>query len=283
MIRIDIEPEPKAKEGIPRWLAITLVSVLILALWGACCLFVLAALSLSKQAILPSLGDMATLLFGASSVALIIFSLLIGGVAVFGYSSLKEGLRKDIEKDTNKRFDAVEKELRGRVLAGIGMVLGMFYLQGEREHEEGGRSEEEKNERADYLAEIVENCWAAYKILKEVEGNSKYMALNNALYFSSIQGDKGQSGRVLQKARELEPVAHDKNFWEGLLTYCRVILAFSEDAEEIAKAKKLASDLAMTKELTERQRREATSYVASLAAKLAKHQPLPKVPSPPDR
>ena len=268
----DLVTKPKDDKGISRLAKIWLVWGLIAFLWSGSLVMVFASLRLGVPAgaELPSLGDMATLLFGASSVALIIFSLLIGGIAIAGYQTLKEGVKKDIEVSMRERINELERELRGRVIAAIGLMSGTLYSK----PEQLVQSEEDK----DYLSEAVQYCDDAYRILKTLPGNVQYMALNNRAYYSCLLkgGDKVRDplfeGALLQDALELKKIGRDKNFTEALLTYCRVILQFGTDPGEIQEAYDIAKVL-QVRELTPRQKKEVTFYVTHLAKKLPKPEP----------
>jgi hypothetical protein len=221
--------------------------------------------ALSQQ----TFGDLATLLFGTSGIALGVFTLLIGGGALIGWQAIENLVQNAAERATRARMGDLERELRGRFLAAIGMLLGLFYARSEKPDQD----EEEKAVRADYLAESVQHCWQAYKLLKDTEGNGKYMALNNFLYFSSMQGSIGTRGGtrgfLLEKAEELRRIGEEKNFWDGLLTYCAVVSIFGDEIRQLRDARDLSLELLDNKELTGRQKKEAALYAALLAKKLA--------------
>src|ERR1700758_1363741 len=125
---VDLEAKPRVREKVPRWLKILLVAGGVVVLWAGALYLVIAALRLGvPRGLLPSLGELATLLFGAASLALFIFSILIAGVAIIGYETLREGARKDIEAAMRSRIDVLESELRGRVLSVIGFMIGTLH------------------------------------------------------------------------------------------------------------------------------------------------------------
>src|SRR5262245_58921563 len=70
-----------------------------------------------------SIGDMATVLFGAASIALFILSMFIAFIAVFGWQSLQESIKTSVESAStkaidsliNEKIDPLAEELRGRV------------------------------------------------------------------------------------------------------------------------------------------------------------------------
>ncbi len=264
---IDIDSKPEVREDLVQRYAPAICRGLIAFLWTASLLLVIACLHLGIPAkSLPSLGDMATLLFGASSIALIIFSLLIGGIAIAGYQTLREGVKKDIEAATQQRFQNLEKELRGRVISAIGLITGTLYSKPEKLVQDPSDRE--------YLSEAVHYCSEAYKLLKDVGGNAQFMALNNLAYYSCLHtsGDKPDPllrDDILKMARKLREVGQEKHYPEALLTYCRAILQFSSDYTEVDEAHSIAESL-LGKELTSRQRKEVTFYVTSLKSKLQK-------------
>jgi hypothetical protein len=210
-------------------------------------------------------GDLATVLFGTSGIALGIFTLLVGGGALVGWQAIESLVQNAADKATKKRMGDLEGELRGRFLAAIGMLLGLFYARSERP----GQDQQDKEVRADYLAESVQHCWKAYKLLKDIEGSGKYMALNNFLYFSALQGSVGTRSFLLEKADELRSIGEEKGFWDGLLTYCAVVSVYGDEAQQLRDALTLVLELKDKRELTRRQKKEAASYAASLTKKLA--------------
>jgi hypothetical protein len=257
---IDIEPEPATGKRVPRWLLLLLVVSSVLALWAVAVYAVVAALALhTPTKSLPTLGDMATLLFGASSLALILFSLLIAVAAIVGWQTLKNEVRKEIEASTHQRIKTLEKELRGRVLTTIGFMIGALH---------SNPDQLEQDEHKDYLSEAVWYCQQGYDVLKDVRGRGKYMALNNLVYYSCLYGKELKGSSLLKEARILKEIGHKYNAPALLLTYCRVILQRGLDKKEFREAKLISTDL-LNAELTERQKKEATFYVASFTTKLA--------------
>jgi hypothetical protein len=264
---IETPEEPTWKPQLLRWVQIILGMSLVLALWALTLFLVKSALALPvAKGNSPAAGDPGTVLLGTSGIMLGIFTVLVGGLAIFGWQALKESTRKDVEASTDKRIGLLENELRGRVLAAIGVVYGKISsISSERQEE--AREEEA---RADLMSDAVEICERAYKVLKDLEGNGKYMALNNYVYFSCMRGTTGTRSFLLEKAGELKRVGHEKSYWPALLTYCRAILEFSDSIEEVARAHDLADELKQKRELTNSQRTEAATYAASLAEKREK-------------
>jgi hypothetical protein len=201
--------------------------------------------------------DFESLVFGASSVALIIYSVMIGIVAFFGYDSLKRNTADEVQAALRDKMDMLDKELRGRVALVTGLILGIIHSTPDEQTEE---------ERRGYLAEGVTHCEQAYKDLSQVNIDTQYTALNNLVYYSCALGAGYKREFLLDKAEELRVFSQKIGWIEGLLTYCRAILDLSEDPQKIESAYRIASGLG-NDNLTERQRNEATTYVASLRSK----------------
>jgi hypothetical protein len=266
---IDLVEEPP--KGLPRWILISLGVSGIALLWAFIFYLVNEVLSRGVAPISGqnAVSDLATLLFGASGITLAIFSLVVGGVAVAGWNTIKEGVRKDVETTIRSDISQVEKELRGRVLANVGMVLGLFYA---RTHEQvlPGQVHDDaraRAERDDYLAEVVEHCLRAYKMLKEVKSVGQFMALNNYVYFSCLHGRPSSRIILLEMARELRRVGEERGYWDALLTYCLAIDKFSDVPEDLRTAAGIALELKEKGNLTDRQRREAASLATSLLSR----------------
>jgi hypothetical protein len=222
------------------------------------------------RAITP--GDIETLLFGASSVALIIYSVVNGLIGFVGYDHLKKDTadtvqattRKNIdnlEKELRERIGNLEKEVRGRVSTAIGLTLGIINATPEERTEE---------ERRGYLSESVMHSANAYQDLKEIKSKTQYTALNNLVYYSCALGRPHEKELLLERAEELRKFS-EKNrpeiYLEGLLTYCRAIQDLSDDPAQIERAYRLAYGLS-SEALNERQKKEAAGYAAILLRKL---------------
>lgn len=222
----------------------------------------------------PSLGDFASVLFGASSFATIIISLIVGAGALIQWQSLKAEVRKVIKaaeaardesarstKENSRRVDELERGMRGRLHAIVGLAVGTVH-----------------SEDKSYLAEAIHWCQKGYEDLKEVEGNGKYMALNNVVYFSCLLGveSRRERDRLLQQARDIRAIAegYPDSVWHYpyLLTFCRAVSTYGAEPKELQEAVAIAEDIRNQK-LTSLQTTEATHLVASLQAKLAASSP----------
>ncbi len=261
---VDLEPVPSMSQRVPRWLKILLVAGVVALVWSGAVYVIMAALRLKvPQNQLPSIGDLATLLFGAASLALFVFSILIGGVAIIGYQTLREGARMDIEAAMRDRIDMLERELRGRVLSVIGFMIGTLHSTPDSL---------KQDEHRDFLSEAVWYCQRGYDMLKDLKakGQGRYMAMNNLVYYSCMLGDDLRREELLAQSRELKTIGQHHGHPPALLTYCRAVLQYGSE-KEVADALNVARGV-LRMQLTERQKQEATFYVASLADKLAKPQ-----------
>ncbi len=126
----------------------------------------------------------------------------------------------------------------------------------------------DQGEHKDYLSEAVDHCRRAYNILKEIGGSAKYSALNNLVYYSCLAGEEMARDYLLEQAQLLKKIGQEKNFPDFLLTYCRVRLQYSANIDELQDARSIANALLHASQINERQRREATFYVASLSEKI---------------
>jgi hypothetical protein len=252
--------ETKQEQRLPQWSLILLVTSVVTLLFSGSFFIVMSALTLGDPAeSLPDVGHLATILFGASSLALIIFSLLVAGVAVSGWQTLKNDVRKEVEAATHKRIDILEKEFRGRSFSIFGFMIGALH---------SNPNQLDQGENKDYLAEAADHCRKAYNILKEIEGNAKYTALNNLVYYSCLSGEETARDYLLEQAHILKKIGQEKNHPDSLLTYCRAILQYSSNINELQDARSMGSSLLRTSLTSERQKKEANFYVASLTDKI---------------
>lgn len=254
----------KNQRRIPQRVVMALLGGLTFFLWASSTLILIEIIRLLPSEKMPDPGAFATTIFGGASIALVLFSLLIGGGAILGYQSLREIIKKDVETDTRKSVEDLEKEMRGRIYFAVGLMTGTLYS------DPYARKQSDRNK--DYLSEAVWYCQEAYKILKGLEGNAKYTALNNFVYYSCLFNDGGVEdplleNNLLSKARILRDVAQEKNFPEGLLTYCRAVLQYGKDVQEVREAHSIAAALNVREDLNGRQRKEVTFYVTSLSKK----------------
>lgn len=199
--------------------------------------------------------DVTTVLFGASSIALILFSLIAAWAAVVGWQGLKDQVRKEIEASTQKRIDALEMEVRGRLSSAVGHTLGLLST----------RSYEWEPRDPDQLREAVQQCQRGYEILEPLGEKAKFMALNNLVYYSAILGGNARSHWLMEQARLLRAAGQEHNSARLLLSYCRAALRYAaDDVGELGKARQIAAALADSGEGSDEERREAKFYLGLL-------------------
>lgn len=251
-------PEPvKLNAGKPRWLQITLGIMWVFFLFSASVLCMAKAMEADAAAGTMTDGsNLMTLLFGASTISLGVFALLAGGFALFGWGSLKENVKKEVEESLRERIHVIEKELRGRSSNIVGYVIG------ENSVTPDGLSPSNQER----VREAIQNCQEAYTLLKDTGLPIEFAALNNYLYYSCILGDTSRRGYLLTSAERLREAAEERNSYNLLLTYARTVLTFSLDQKQRDEACRLVADITKSAKLNEKQNREAM-YLASLCQK----------------
>ncbi len=202
------------------------------------------------------LGDRSAILFGTSTVALVLISLVIGGVAFFGWQTIKDSIRRDVESSTRNRLEQMEIELRGRSSALLGYTIGETSVDADYLHATN----------PERLREAKTLCQQGYNRLRKVGGAGEVMALNNLLMYSSILGDTSRRGYYLKRARQLRKAGEDLDKPHLLLTYCRIVLYFGLDPAEKDEACAIVQAVRAKEGLQEKERREA-DHLASLCMK----------------
>ena len=270
----------------------------IVLLWTGSAFFLSGVLSRKPaECTTPTLGDLATVFFGASSLALIIFSLIIAIAAIVEWQSLKRDVsaiiaeanasRERIDRVTKENEERVanleqamtsrlqtleqsgrqgiarvEKEMLGRVNTIMGLAIGTVHSD--------PLARRQQEEKRDYLAEAVYFCQKGFDTLRELEGDGKYMALNNLLYYSCLlelpKRDLllKQGGQLLEVAEKYEGSRYVAPYF---LTFCRVMATYESDRARLQEALSIAEGL-LEKGLTSLQKKEARLYVALLQEKL---------------
>jgi hypothetical protein len=273
------------------WLKVIFWASGIICLWIASAYFLLGVLNgrTPPKGSTPSVGDLATIFFGASSLALIIISLLVAIAALVQWQALKGDIRrasevidttvgkvkeataenaahvKSLEEKTQGQLANLEKELRGRVDAVMGATIGNLHAKVDVDIQ----SDEDQT----HLAEAVYHAQRGYDRLKELPGsNGKFMALNSIVYFSCLLRLQSKRDLLLAQGRELRDVGrkyeHLVYSAPYLLTFCRVALVYSSDLDELQQGLGIAQDVLAARH-TLLQEKEATYLVASLSKKLA--------------
>jgi hypothetical protein len=222
--------------------------------WAASFWLVSHSLHLSSGGQRPPLSDLATLLFGATSIALFIFSMLIAFLAIFGWRNLQEDIREKVRLEASERIKDLERsrisplenEAKGRVLTALGYLMGEMSINPKS-------LEVIDRER---LSEAVRLCREAYEVLRQMEGPAEYMSLNNLVFYSSLSGDIHKTV-LLKQARDLKNVGQERRSTILLLTACRAILLYGEDNGERQDIFEILSLMKLREGISERERKEA--------------------------
>ena len=240
----------------------------------------------------PTTNELATIFSGASSLALIMFSLLLALAAIIGWQSLKHDvetvknraetvlektertnrlsvrrvrrLQETLKGDMTKKNELIEQELRGRVHTVMGNLIGTLHSRPD--------VEEQSEADQEFLADAVYFSEQAYKKLQHLPGLGKYPALNNLVYYSALLNLEDAKESLLRQARELLAVgkehAHLPYATPYFMTYARAILVYSSDPSELEEALGTARKVLQKGGLTKLTEREARYVEASLSKKL---------------
>ncbi|MEA2564030.1 MAG: hypothetical protein QOH06_5534 [Acidobacteriota bacterium] len=192
----------------------------------------------------PTDNELAALFSGASSLALIMFSLLLAFAAIIGWQSLRhevetvkdraETILEQTEKTNRlsiKRAQRLQNRLERRATTLEGnLETRVTTLEGnmktrndEIEKELRGRvtavmglaigtlhsdpaTKSQKEEDEPYLSEAIYHSREAYEKLEKLPGNSQYHALNNLVYYSCLLGVKSGQDKLLEQGRDLREI-----------------------------------------------------------------------------
>ena len=207
-------------------------------------------------------GDLPGLLFGSVSLTLAVFSAIIAIAAIPGWQSLKltiqeriDAAQKKIEAGNLQKLELLEKEMRGRALFGLGYMTGEMSIDPE--------TLRVKKTDSSRLRDAILLCEQGYEFLKDVEGSTKFMALNNYIFYSCALGDDLKKEIILTRAHILKRAALEHDAVDLLLTASR---AFLQYGSEIEKKTNREFILSLKKwELTDKQLKEADLYLTSFS------------------
>lgn len=247
----------------------------------------------------PAPSEITTLFNGASSLALIMFSLLLGFAAIVGWQSLRHDVETikekaedlldktekvnsdnvkrvtdlessmtkrvtDLESNMKEKNKQIEEEIRGRADAVTGNLIGTLHSVPTNDYQSDADQA--------YLAEAVHHAQRGYERLKELPGNGKYMALNNLVYYSCLLRLQSKRKELIEQARELRDVGRKYKARPSvapyLMTYARVMLVYGSDRNDWQEALGTIREV-LDMGLTKLSRREAEYIEASLQGKLA--------------
>jgi uncharacterized membrane protein len=245
-------------------------------------------------------SDLATLLFGAASIALIILSLVLSLLGIVGWSHIRQSIREDVEKasseanrdlkeesakvnkqvrdeavkdiqDLKEDIGRLDAEMRGRNLTLFGYMLGKMALKPDKP--------ELDHDKAELLRDAVDTCQSAFDLLERTGGPAEFLALNNLVFHASIYASTNPEalpGRRLQsktwllaKAQILLKAVNEHR--EGgpesiplLLTYCCATSLFNRVATDLRQALAIAEEVSDRDDASLAQKGEAQYYRTSL-------------------
>lgn len=192
----------------------------------------------------PTDNELATLFSGASSLALIMFSLLLALAAIVGWQSLRhdvetvkdkaEAILEETEKakrmsvkrtkrigtSVRKRVNRIQDDMTKQV---VDLASSMEKKYAEIEKEIRGRAdavtgnligtlhsvptaEYQSEDDQAYLMEAVHHAQHGFEGLKDLPGNGKYMALNNLVYYTCLLRQQGNREETLSQAKTLRDI-----------------------------------------------------------------------------
>jgi len=200
----------------------------------------------SKLEKFQDFDDLATLLFGASSIALVLVSLAVGAAALIGWQVIEKNMATTAKKTTG-----LEIELRGRYTTSIGYFIG--------ENARNPDSLEPKDR--EQMGEAFRMAQQGYDLLKKIEGPGMYIALNNLVFYGCVYDDKSRKDFILKSARHLLEVAQEHGSANLMLTACRALLQYGESSAEKKNAYRILKMLAVKEGLSAAEKKEAKLYL----------------------
>ena len=132
--------------------------------------------------------------------------------------------------DSGQRIEVLRREMLARNNLTIGLLLGELSL----------RSDDVGDGNSDLLELSLEHCRVAYEQVKRL-GLFEFTALNNLIFFLSARGHEADKEFVLSKARKLREVGEEYGFAPYLMTYCRAVLRYSDDPDELREVREISS------------------------------------------
>lgn len=207
---------------------------------------------------LPSgtLGDIATLMFGAASVAMFVLSFLVAIAAIFGWQGLRRAIDEKVAMAVKEVRVDVQQEIHARVYAGLALILGRIC-----------RTERSLSiERADLLDAAILNCRRSIKSFQELSAldeESYNIVRNNLAFYLALRGQPADSQYALGLGADLQEWALSYENHDATLTLCLATLRFSEDADQRTSALKTLEQIRDDPGASEHEKKEAEKILAS--------------------
>lgn len=197
--------------------------------------------------------DVSAILFGASTIALVVLSIIVAALGFVGWQSIQGVIRDKVAAVTDEKTIALENELRGRVFSTQGYVIG----------EAAKRAGSLEVYDRDKMEEAIELCRKGYGFLKRVGGPGEYMCLNNLVHFMFLLGNDADQGFLLKQARCLREVGESRDSVDLILTAAGVILKYSYISREKAEIRSILAGISNSANIPYAKKKEASMYLAS--------------------
>ncbi|HWN42397.1 MAG TPA: hypothetical protein VNW71_09250 [Thermoanaerobaculia bacterium] len=238
---------------------------ILLKIIGFILLTWIAAFAIVETSDIADLGttDLISIMFGAASLALFVFSIFIALLAIVGWQAVKDIIEERVEAatqervkllkaETTTRVETLENELRGRAFSAMGYLLAEMSLSQKEPFEVVDR---------DRLSEALVLCEKGYNFLRRVGPGPEFMSLNNFVHYSLIYDDVERTGFLLEQARRLKVGAQEHNVGHVLMTACGAILRYGKEPNEISEAREILEGITQNTNYSDKKRREAKFYL----------------------
>lgn len=187
-------------------------------------------------------------LLTASSLFILIFSVLVGLTAFFGWRQIEDV----IERKVNSALDEAGDRFRGGIKLATGVMYGRLARKEAKIDHEGPPP----------LEAAIDVTHEAHKLLVESgTDEDQIKAANNLAFYYALKGDPEYAPKAVSLAhtiRDHPDFGHDPEYID---TYCRVLCAYWEFVDEPEKwfvlALKKARSLTDRDDLDDRQRENA--------------------------
>lgn len=221
-----------------------------------------------------SVSDLSALLFGASSIALFMVSVVLAGLTIFGWQAIIRGeIKKEVSRATEKRIQQLEHEMRGRVLNAMGYMVGETWPK--------------EKAKLKVAVELLKQGYDEY--LSKVEGPARFLGLNNLvyysfLYYSCVRDEAPLSKEIvkdmLKNAQLLLKKSLEHDAINVQLTAGRVILEYSTKDEDKRRVEEVLKDLVGDKRLPEDRKKELEDVMIILRERGVRSEEGKKTPTP---
>jgi hypothetical protein len=195
--------------------------------------------------------DIATLLFAASTFAVFAFSILLAILAVVGWQTISENIRRQVKKAFKIKKRKYNKEIIGRHFSVMAFLVGYSSY----DHKTLAVTD------YDLLNQAIDYGQIAARKFPKKQDHSFYIA-NNLVSFLCLRGERGDKEQVLREAERLMKKAQPSGWNFMVLTACRAMCQYADDPQA-REAKKILEELS-TSAISADDRREAKLHLAWL-------------------